>query len=66
MIKICFTVLTFLFIVSTAAAGDGFISVKSSHDAKVTADRLEDILIEKGMNVFIRIDQLCFETGQKL
>ena len=37
-------------------AGDGLISVKSSHDVKATADRLENILKQKGMNVFIRIN----------
>ena len=44
------------FIVSAAAAGDGLISVKSAHDVKATADRLENVLKQKGMNVFIRID----------
>ena len=43
-------------IVSAAAAGDGLISVKSAHDVKATADRLENVLKQKGMNVFIRID----------
>jgi len=56
MQKILFTILAVFFIVSPAVAGDGLISVKSSHDVKVTADRLEDILKQKGMTVFIRID----------
>jgi len=56
MIKIFIFILAIFFIVSTAAAGDGLISVKSSHDVKVTADRLEDILNKKGMTVFIRIN----------
>jgi len=56
MQKIFCSILAVFFIVSTAAAGDGLISVKSSHDVKVTADRLEDILNKKGMNVFIRIN----------
>ena len=43
-------------IVSTAAADNGLISVKSSHDVKATADRLENVLKQKGMNVFIRIN----------
>ena len=47
---------TIFFIVSTAAAGDGLISVKSAHDVKATADRLENNLKQKGMNVFIRIN----------
>ena len=32
------------------------ISVKSAHDVSTTADRLENILKSKGMNVFARID----------
>ena len=56
MRQILFVFITTFLIVSTAAAGDGLISVKSSHDVKVTADRLEDILNKKGMNVFIRIN----------
>jgi uncharacterized protein (DUF302 family) len=38
------------------SAQPGLITVKSSHDIKNTADRLENILKEKGMNVFLRID----------
>jgi uncharacterized protein (DUF302 family) len=38
------------------SADPGLIRVKSSHDVKNTADRLENILKEKGMNVFLRID----------
>ena len=56
MRKILFVFITIFFIVSTAFAGNGVISVKSSHDVKVTADRLENILDQKGMNVFIRIN----------
>ena len=56
MQKIFCSILAIFFIVTTAAAGDGFISVKSSHDVKATADRLENILYQKGMTVFIRIN----------
>ena len=56
MQKIFFSSIAIFFIVSTAVAGNGLISVKSSHDVKVTADRLENILNQKGMNVFIRIN----------
>ena len=68
MIKIFISILAIFFIVSTAAAVDGLISVKSSHDVKVTADRLEDILKKKGMNVFIRIDHSAGaeKVGKKL
>ena len=56
MQKIFFSILAILFIVSTANADNGLISVKSSHDVKATADRLENVLKQKGMNVFIRIN----------
>ncbi len=56
------------FTLSPAAAGDGLISVKSSHDVKNTADRLENILKQKGMNVFIRINHAdgARKVGQDL
>ena len=68
MQKIFFSILAVFFIVSTASAGDGLISVKSSHDVKVTADRLENILNQKGMTVFIRINHSAGaqKVGKKL
>jgi uncharacterized protein (DUF302 family) len=68
MQKIFFSILAVFFIVSTAVAGDGLISVKSSHDVKVTADRLENILNTKGMTVFIRINHSAGarKVGKKL
>jgi uncharacterized protein (DUF302 family) len=39
-----------------ANAGEGLISLKSSYDVATTADRLENILNEKGMTVFTRIN----------
>jgi uncharacterized protein (DUF302 family) len=39
-----------------AQANNGLVSVKSAHDVKTTADRLEAVLKKKGMTVFIRID----------
>jgi uncharacterized protein (DUF302 family) len=56
MRQIFFAFITVFLIVSTATAGSGLISVKSPHDVKVTADRLENILNQKGMKVFIRIN----------
>lgn len=60
--------LIIFFIVSTAGAGDGLIRVKSSHDVKATADRLENILKQKGMTVFIRINHAAGarKAGQDL
>ena len=68
MQKIFFSILAVFFIVSTAVAGDGLISVKSSHDVKATADRLENILNQKGMTVFIRINHSASaqKVGKKL
>ena len=41
---------------STLFAHEGLINVKSVHDVKTTADRLEDVLKSKGMKVFTRIN----------
>jgi len=59
--------LIFLFF-SPAIAGTGLISVKSSHDVKVTADRLEKVLKSKGMTVFTRINHTegAEKVGKKL
>jgi uncharacterized protein (DUF302 family) len=53
---------------SLACADNGIISIKSSHDVKVTADRLENNLTTKGMTVFIRINhaQGAQKVGIKL
>ena len=45
-----------LFVTGIAQANNGLISVKSAHDVKTTADRLEAVLKKKGMTVFTRID----------
>ncbi len=39
-----------------AIAQEGLVSVKSAHDVNTTADRLVDILGQKGMKIFARID----------
>lgn len=39
-----------------SAAENGIVTVKSPHDVKTTADRLETVLKAKGMTVFARID----------
>ena len=39
-----------------ASAADGLIAVKSSRDAKVTMDRLEDIAKQRGLVIFARVD----------
>ena len=39
-----------------ASAADGLIEVKSPHSAKETMSKLEDIVKQRGLNVFARID----------
>ena len=50
------TMLSIIATMSLAYADNGLINVKSSHAVKVTADRLETALKEKGMTVFVRIN----------
>ncbi len=45
-----------LFCATAVYAQDGLVHVKSAHDVKTTADRLEKVLTTKGMTVFNRID----------
>ena len=56
MRQLFLTLASFFLFASMAFADNGLISVKSSHDVKMTADRLENILKKKGMTVFIRIN----------
>ncbi|MEE8365047.1 MAG: DUF302 domain-containing protein [Gammaproteobacteria bacterium] len=53
---------------STLFAHEGLISVKSVHDVKITADRLENVLKSKGMKVFARINHAAGakKVGKKL
>ena len=53
---------------SGAVGGNGIISIKSAHDVKITADRLEKTLKMKGMTVFTRIDHAAGaqKVGKKL
>ena len=50
------------------SADSGLIHVKSSHDVKNTAQRLETVLKEKGMTVFLRINHSegARKVGKKL
>jgi uncharacterized protein (DUF302 family) len=41
---------------NTVVGAEGVTSVKSAHSVAETADRLESVLKEKGMTVFVRID----------
>lgn len=56
MRHIALTLICLLCFLSSASADNGLITVQSSFLVKETADRLENILNEKGMNVFARIN----------
>ena len=63
--------MVFIFVLVSAlsvSAEPGLINLKSSHDVKNTADRLETVLKEKGMNVFLRINHTegARKVGQEL
>jgi uncharacterized protein (DUF302 family) len=65
------TLLVLLFsvcVATVAAAQDGLVSVKSSHDVITTANRLESAMQAKGVIVFARIDhaQGAQRVGQTL
>lgn len=68
MQKLFFIIITILLLATSAYADSGLISVKSVHDVKTTADRLEGMLKQKGMHVFIRINhaQGAQKIGQEL
>jgi uncharacterized protein (DUF302 family) len=68
MRQLLFTLIGIVFFASPACADNGMISIKSSHDVKITADRLENNLIAKGMTVFIRINHAegAQKVGKKL
>ncbi len=55
-------------VTSLAYADAGLISVQSAHDVKTTADKLEMVLTEKGMNVFGRVNHAAgaAKAGQEL
>ena len=65
--SLCF-ILAIIFSSSSVLADNGLISIKSAHDVKTTADRLENILKEKGMTVFTRINHSAGaeKVGQQL
>jgi uncharacterized protein (DUF302 family) len=68
MRKLIISLISILFFSSLAIADNGFISVKSPYDVKVTADRLEKNLTMKGMTVFTRINHAegAQKVGKKL
>jgi len=68
MRQVLYTITALFFLTAPAYADNGIISVKSSHEVKATADRLENTLKQKGMTVFIRINHAASaqKVGKKL
>ncbi len=68
MRHILYTITALFLLAPTAYAENGIISIKSSHEVKATADRLENTLKQKGMTVFIRINHAegAQKVGKKL
>ena len=56
MYRLIFILIIFLSSAIAARADTGFVNVQSNHSVKETADRLETVLKQKGMTVFVRID----------
>jgi uncharacterized protein (DUF302 family) len=48
--------LTLAILVSAVSAADGLIAVKSPYSAKDTMNRLEELVKQRGLNIFARID----------
>lgn len=57
-----------LLITAPLYASDGLITIDSQHSVEETADRLESVLVNKGMTIFIRIDhsQGALSVGKEL
>jgi uncharacterized protein (DUF302 family) len=68
MRKILLSFIPVFFLVSLVHADNGLVSIKSPHNVKKTADRLENALKAKGMTVFIRINHAegAQKVGKKL
>jgi uncharacterized protein (DUF302 family) len=68
MRQVLYTITALFLLTSLAYADNGMISVRSSHEVKATADRLENALKQKGMTVFARINHAegAQKVGQEL
>lgn len=55
-------------VLSVANAADGLVAVKSPHGAKATMDKLEELVKQRGLNVFTRIDHaaVAAKVGKSL
>jgi uncharacterized protein (DUF302 family) len=57
-----FAALAFSALATVAGAADGLVAVKSPLSAKATMDKLEEIVKQRGLNVFARIDHAAGAT----
>ena len=66
--KIMCVLLVFLVSPFVMANNNGLVTVKSQHDVELTANRLERILLDKGMTIFARVKhaEAAWELGKKL
>lgn len=57
-----------LLVATPVHAADGLVTLVSQHSVKDTADRLESVLVDKGMTIFNRIDhsQGALKVGEQL
>lgn len=49
-------------LVAVVSAADGLVAVKSPHSAKATMDKLEEVVKQRNLNVFARIDHAAGAT----
>ena len=54
--------LALFLVISSAQAADGLITMKSPHSAKETMNRLEELVKQRGLTVFNRIDHAAGAT----
>jgi uncharacterized protein (DUF302 family) len=54
--KTLLTLITLAYMVSAGHAAEGLIELKSPHGAKATMDKFEEVVKQRGLNVFARID----------
>jgi len=68
MRKILLTMICFFLIVAVSYGANGLIVVKSANSVKETADKLEKVLLHKGMIIFARINHAegAKKAGEKL
>lgn len=61
-------IITCLFCTAASAADNGIIKVRSKHEVSETINKLEAVLLQKGMTIFTRVDHAAGadKTGLQL